>query len=320
MQKKKVFYFGRFNHTSRTACSVKKAFENIGGKVYTFSRISSTLLDFKQKCKEHNPDLILSHIGKTSKFQFSDLIRWCKKEGIPVATWFIDALFGYANKRRDMVKDKLFESDLFFTVDSCNKDKFYKNGVKNPIVLKQAILGDYHYIAEPGKKVLCGPRDNKKKNLGQKMVLPTEDIVFWGGLYTDYRKKMNNFLKKRYGNKYKVYIGVGGHHLNNLVANTKIIIGDNYDIQGAWGNRVYQATGRGACFVTPKMVTLDEHFKYNEEIIAYDKGDFKQLGKLLDKYLENDKERNRVKKNGFKRCPLYEDRVKTILSYLENIK
>ena len=80
---------------------------------------------------------------------------------------------------------------------------------------------------------------------------------------------------------------------------------------------MFEATACGALLITKRVSNIDELWRLGKEIIVYD--DAKELPKLINYYLENDKERVKIAKAGQKRTlkeHKYSDRVKLIKDYI----
>ena len=60
-------------------------------------------------------------------------------------------------------------------------------------------------------------------------------------------------------------------------------------------------TGRGGFTIYPRIKGLEEYFKDGDEIVFYEHGNLEDLKIKIDKYLENDIERERIRLNGHNR-------------------
>ena len=68
------------------------------------------------------------------------------------------------------------------------------------------------------------------------------------------------------------------------------------------------------------MKGMEEHFEDGEHLVFYEYGDFDQLKMLIDFYLENDVERERIRKAGHEHVKAnhtYKNRWESILQTLE---
>lgn len=159
------------------------------------------------------------------------------------------------------------------------------------------------------------------------------DIVFVGGgkeyahKEWPYRKQLIRFLESNYPNEYRKY----GHpqklvrenDLNQLYVNAKIVIGDSLNVgfnhPNYWSDRVYETIGRGGFIIHPRIKGLEKDFVENKEIVLYDYENFGELADKIHYYLNNDKEREKIRKAGFERVKkehTYVNRMKEMLDVI----
>lgn len=176
------------------------------------------------------------------------------------------------------------------------------------------------------------------------------DIVFVGGgkEYAhpewSYRKKLIEFLERTYPKQYKKY----GHpqklvrekDLNQLCANSKIVIGDSLNLGFKhpyyWSDRVYETTGRGGFIIHPLIKGLEDDFVTYDgrvddggfwdkapepvELMTYEYGNFAMLKQRIDFFLKDDKYREEIRKAGFertKRDHTYTKRLQEMLDIID---
>jgi hypothetical protein len=137
------------------------------------------------------------------------------------------------------------------------------------------------------------------------------DVIFVGsrGYHPEWqwRPQLIDWLHATYGNRFRHFGGDGerivrGHELNQLYANTKVVVGDslvlNFDYPDYWSDRVYETIGRGGFLLMPEIKGLDTEFT-KEELATFKFGDFDDLKSKIDFYLENDMYRNVMRQRGF---------------------
>lgn len=128
-----------------------------------------------------------------------------------------------------------------------------------------------------------------------------------------YRPMLINWLEKTYGDNFGHYSGEEGTlglkrglHLNQLLADTKIVVGDSLCIGFNYpyyiSDRLFEITGRGGFLIMPYIKGIEDFFEDGKEIILYEYGDFRQLEFLIDYYLNHDEERELIRKAGFERA------------------
>lgn len=129
------------------------------------------------------------------------------------------------------------------------------------------------------------------------------DVIFVGSVYDKIRREMIERVKP------KVFNDKRGLDLNRLLGQTKIVLGDSYPASNYWSNRVYEMTGRGGFLIHPKVEGLPKY------IPQFERGKEKQMIKY---YLENEEEREELRKRQFKECPTYDDRIKELVKILQS--
>lgn len=248
-----------------------------------------------------------------------------RARGIPSVNIHLDLFVGIS-REATLDNDPRWRTDYVFTADGDPKSQeiFEEHGI-NHFWLRPGVVEDGCKMFEP----------NSDPSL-------QGDIVFVGGgkQYAHrewpYRKQLIEFLENTYPDKYKKY----GHperlvreaDLNQLYANAKIVIGDSLNVgfnhQNYWSDRVYETVGRGGFIIHPFIEGLQNDFELScdgrdgcldpdvTEIVTYKYRDFKDLKFLIDYYLENESEREKIRKNGFQRVKkehTYTHRMKEML-------
>lgn len=232
-----------------------------------------------------------------------------KDMGIPVISYHLDLWHGL-KRQKDLEQDPFYKQlDYFFATDKLMCDWFSANTDVKGHYLP---AGVYHKEA----KML--------KSDGYK-----HDVIFVGsrGYHPEwpYRPKLVDWLKDTYGDRFAHYGGDGkgvvrGLELNQLYADTKVVVGDtlciNYDYPYYWSDRIYETTGRGGFIIHPYIKGIEQEFDETKEVVFYEYNDFKQLKGLIDFYVEHDKPREAVRKRGHLRTKYnytYKQRWQTIL-------
>lgn len=131
----------------------------------------------------------------------------------------------------------------------------------------------------------------------------TRDVIFVGSPYTKERVEM---IKRTNATLIQ---NIRGRSLNELLGETKIVLGDSYPADNYWSNRVYEITGRGGFLIHPKTIGLPDY------IPQFERGKEQEM---VGHFLQNPKERERIRKIQFKNCPTYHDRVKELLEKIPN--
>jgi len=132
------------------------------------------------------------------------------------------------------------------------------------------------------------------------------------------------FLSSTYGSRFKVFGAsekpedqIRGLGLNELLRSVKIVVGDSLPGDHYWSNRLYEQRGRGGFLLHPHTAGISSEFEIGKELVLYPRGNMEELKDTIDYYVDHDEERERIRLCGFNRCPTYEDRVRTMMSFVE---
>ena len=157
----------------------------------------------------------------------------------------------------------------------------------NWFYLKPAVVEKDCYLAEP---------DREKY---------PHDIIFTGsrGYHPEYpfRPQLVDWLKATYGDRFGHYGNDGikvlrQHELNVALASAKIVVGDscfggrpNYV-----SDRYYETRGRGGFLLHPETKGVDYH-----GVGFYLHDNFESLKQVVDHYIEQGDEREKLRRDGF---------------------
>lgn len=224
---------------------------------------------------------------------------------VPIVAWLTNIFHGVSRREIQVKTNPIFKADVVFTTDGGHDAEWKKAGV-NHVCLRQGIYEPEAYLGEPTYPT-------------------TADIVFIGSVYENiwpYRKKLVDWLKDKYGDRFQ-HLGERGDirhdDLNNLLATAKIVVGDSVYSPHYWSNRVYEVIGRGGFLIHPVVEGLDAEFTPYKHYIPYHYGDFGGLKEKIDYYLTHEAERREIQLAGFehaKRYHTYKHRVVKLLHEL----
>ena len=214
-----------------------------------------------------------------------------RAKNIPTLTYHLDLWFGL-KRQQDLHKDSFYSHiQHFFTVDKKMADWFNEN---------TSVKG--HYLQAGVFEPEC--------------VLDTSggeqnDVIFVGsrGYHPEwqYRPQLIDWLAETYKERFKHFGGDGlgvvrGEALNQLYGSSKIAIGDSlcigFDYPYYWSDRVYETLGRGGFMIHPYIKGMEEHFEDGKHLVFYKFGDFDDLKKKIDYYLEHPEEREKIQLAG----------------------
>lgn len=241
----------------------------------------------------------------------SEVLKTLRRNGVVSFAYHLDLWLGI-KRQKDMINDPFWGVDHFFTVDPQMADYLNEN---------TSVKG--HYLRPGVVERDCYMVDTEK----------VRDIIFVGSYdyhpEHQYRRQLIDWLKETYGDRFELWGQHGkgivrGAALNKLYGETKIVIGDSlckdFTYKGYWSDRVYETLGRGGFLIHPFIDGMEDEFKDAEDFVFYYFGDFKQLKQKIDYYLENNEEREMIRKNGHEKVKsnyTYTDRLKEIFSVLE---
>lgn len=218
-----------------------------------------------------------------------------KRKGIPVVSYHLDAYRQIPDRWKRYQNDPYMRSlDYFFTVDQLLADWLNENTTTRGHYLPPGVFGQECYISDRSSPL-------------------ANDVVFCGsyGYHSIYpmRPQLVDWLKATYQDRF-THVGGGSKHpvvrgddLNRLYASSKVVVGDSFicdpNYQGKyWSDRVPESLGRGAFLAHPWVYGLDEQFTPGEHLATYRWGDFTDLKRVIDHYLVNDGERERIRRAG----------------------
>lgn len=323
----RVAYVGNFQFSHCTETHLALTLENLGHEVV--------------RVQEDNPrpdwfDILLSSDLVLFTRTWGNLLKLehlahFKEKGITTASYHLDLYVGlerkylHEGKSLDEVlqTDPFWRTDYVFTPDGhpASQVVFKKNGVNHyymkPGVFKpECIIEPYDDWANIGNEIVfVGGGDRPGRPYG------------YGHPEWPYRDKLIGWLYDTYGDRFTKY----GHpqetirnkRLNQLYANSKIIIGDsvclNFDHTYYWSDRIYETLGRGGFIIHPYIKGLEEEFADGENIVFYEYDNWDQLKKKIGYYLKHDIEREKIRLAGHefvKNNATYTDRLTQMLEII----
>jgi len=302
----KCLYIGDFSKSYSSELYVTYALEQNGVDVYKLNDNTVNSVDpVRNLIMTLKPDFVLfckNHVTMNGY----DLIKSIRELGVPTVTWVFDLYFDLPVDRRNRtVLESNFEADIVFSTDGGHDKEFLEYNI-NHRTLRQG-------IHEP--QAVFGK------------AYPAPEIAFIGSVVYSDRQRLLKFLEHTYKGNFKHY-GVGsntkeevrGLELNNLLASTKIVVGDSQPSPHYWSNRLYEITGRGGFLLHPKVEGLEKEFEYGKEIGVYEWGNTDDLKKQIDYYMEHPEEREAIRLAGHERTKKNYTYTKRVAEMLKEIK
>lgn len=304
-----VVYCGNFDPPHSTESHVAKALENLG---HTVIRLPEQRMGWAYLISlVEDADLFLW--TRTAGFDPSDLMIQAaalKALPIPSAGIHLDRWVGL-NREPDVFRSPFFQVDYLFTADGGHDDFWKQHGIN-------------HYWSPPA--ILS----DEAKRVGNYRQDYAADVGFVGNLrryghpeWGPYRQQLYKFLATTYRGRFRLWEGgIRGQDLADLYASVKVLIGDSCLAGNPTrynSDRIPETLGRGGFLIHPRVEGVTDGTQYEEgrHLACYELGDFAELGKRIDYYLENPEERAAIADKGrtlVRTVHTYEVRLRAILA------
>jgi hypothetical protein len=309
----KILFLGNFEAEHSSENYYLKTFRKLGHEVVTLQEGKATSRDIVR----NSGDIGMFFWVKTHGWNtqgITSILKDFKVKGIPTVGFHLDLYMGLQRWKQYEHGD-YFQVEHFFTVDKLMADWLNQNTQTKGYFLPAGVFEDECFLGTP----------NKEKY--------PHDIIFTGakGYHPEwpYRPQLIDWLQANYGSRFGHYGNGGmaqvrGVELNNLYASAKIVIGDTLckDFNYPWysSDRLFEVCGRGGFLIYPYITGLETFYEAGEEIEFYEFGDFFGLKQLVNKHLENDKQREQMRVAAFERTiheHTYTNRLQTILNTIK---
>jgi hypothetical protein len=315
----KIIYIGNFGQRHCTEMHLASTLEDLGHEVIRLQEDAISKDDLLYKLSNESLDLFLftRTWGNTVTLEHLSKLR---DRGIPSISYHLDLYIGL-KRENGLDSDPFWRTDYVFTPDgSPEAAAVFKSKGINHFYMKPGIYKLEAYMA--------------KQNID-----PLHDVIFVGGGTPEgeayqygheewpYRGKLLKWLRDTYGGRYSKYgypeLTVRNEELNQLYANSKVVVGDSLCIDFMksyyWSDRVYETLGRGGFLIHPFIRGMNEEFKDGIHLRYYEYGNFKQLKYLIDYYLKDDSEREKIRTRGHefvKKNATYHNRLTRMLEII----
>jgi len=237
--------------------------------------------------------VVHTHSWTTPGMPLTDALTGLQHLGIPTVTYHLDLWRGLA-RQRDLDEDPFYRAiGWFFTVDKLMADWLCDNTAVKGRFLPAGVYGPECYLSEQDS-------------------LHANDVIFVGSRNYHpewpWRPQLVDWLRTTYGSRF-THIGpdgdtgtVRGSDLNAAYARSKVAVGDTlclgYTYPHYSSDRLFEAAGRGAFQIYPRITGLNDWFTDGDHLRYFDFGDFDQLGELIEHYLTHDDEREQIRLAG----------------------
>lgn len=290
-----VMYVGNFRPAHSTETHLARTLEQMGHTVLRVQEDATSPQLLTRRLTSEDTDLFLftRTWGKTVEASHLALLA---KRGVTSVSYHLDLYLGL---KRDggIDRDPFWRTDWVFTPDGdpSSQDEFERRGI-NHRWMPPGVVADECYLTAD---------------------VPLErEVIFVGsgkphevdGYHPEYsyRGQLLGWLEDTYGSRYSHHGARGqsvrGAELNRMYASTRVAVGDSlvkgFTHKGYCSDRRYEAPGRGAFQIFPRIDGLNDGFVDGETIVEYDFGDFGGLKERIDHYLAHDGERERIRRAG----------------------
>lgn len=219
------------------------------------------------------------------------MLAAARDAGVPTVGYHLDLWHGL-HRHGQITDHPFFTCELVITADGGHEPEFAAAGVN-------------HVWFPPGvSEFECGG--------GTATDEYAADIAFVGSWRPGYHREHQHrpdllkFLRKTYGDRARFWPAQGqpavrGAALRDLYASTKINVGDSClagRISNYWSDRIPETLGRGGFLLHPYVDGIEDHFTDGEHLRLWQIGDWAELRRLTDFYLEHDDERRRIAAQG----------------------
>lgn len=291
----KIAYLGNTKYEWCTEQQITQTLEKFG---YEVSNLQEDEVKIQKVIDTANSsDLFMW--TRTPDFLKGDSWKMLAKIRVPTISYHLDLYMGIS--RETVIEDDpFFFTDIVFQPDGDPESlkKFKKLGV-NAYWFPPAVLKDECYLTKSNKDMRC-------------------DVAFIGASTYhkewEYRTSLINFLEYTYKDRFRLIPSEDhkfkmGDDLNKQLSSIKVCVGDSlckdFKHTNYWSNRIVEQTGRGGFVIFPRIKGLEQFYKDKVHVVYYKYEDFTQLRKLIDYYLEHDKEREKIRKAGHARTKKY---------------
>lgn len=289
----KIVFLGNFGVSYSSENHHVKTLESLGHEVIKLQEGKVDGNEIVRQALASNLFVVVhTHGWVTPILPLSDVLRLLKGK-VTTLTYHLDLWFGI-ERQKDLETDDFYKLiDHFFCTDKLMADWFNDNTKVKGHFLPAGVYHEETYLVDLPK---------------------TNDVIFVGSKSYHqewkWRPQLIDWLSQTYGDKFKHYgnDGLGvvrGDELNRLYASTKIVVGDtlclNFNYPYYLSDRVFETTGRGGFLLMPYIKGIEDLFEVGKEIITFKFGDFKDLKKKIDYYLEHDEDREKIRIAGFER-------------------
>lgn len=239
------------------------------------------------------------------------LMASARLRSVPVIGVHLDIWHGL-NRAKEIGQHPWFDCDLLFTADGGHPDEWKAAGIE-------------HVWLPPGvSEFECVPAEPDPSRFAA-------DVAFvgsWQGDYhavSEHRHQLVKWLQRRGARMFPAFNQprITLDDLRQLYATTKINVGDSClvgtGLANYWSDRIPETLGRGGFLLHPYVPGIEDHYTDGEHLRLWEPGNWVELDRLIDHYLNDDNERRAIAEQGRAHVlatQTYTVRVRTIVATL----
>jgi len=289
-----ILFIGNFGVSYSTEQDRAWSLNQLGHNVLAYQE-NKTTIHLLEKAIKQKIDLILySHTHGWEIPGLKEFFLSLKAKKIKTASVHLDR-WAWLGRAVDIGVEATWFTEYQFMADgSPEAVELYRKHNLKWSYLKPGVL-ERECVLEPADKTLY-----------------PEEIVFIGSdnYHSEYsfRPKLVDFLKRTYGQRFAHYGGSGrptvrGLELNRIMASAKIVIGDSCFGGRPFyvSDRYYETRGRGGFLLHPYTEGHD-----TQGVAHYTPMDLQSLEREIDFYLNHEKDRERMRLEGFNHVKKHE--------------
>jgi hypothetical protein len=301
-ERPRIALLGNFGPPHSTENELLWSLRDMGYPVTTFQENEDRTEDILEGCKGAAL-LIYIHTHQwltPGRLTLDELWEALKLQGTKTASFHLDRYWGLnqLDQREDKIGSHAFwRTGKIFTADGGNQERFSERGIE-------------HHWLPPG----VVKRDCYSGEWRKDLAI---DVGFVGaeGYHPEYpfRGELLSFLRSVYGERFRVFQGYRGQHLNDVYASGRVFVGDSC-FGGSdyyWSDRVPETCGRGGLLCHPGTRGLSI-----PGLVTFTPGNLYELQDRIDWWLDHEQERNysrHVAQTWVRENETYSNRMMTLL-------
>lgn len=309
----RVCYVGNFRHPWCTEVHVSKSLQALG---HTVLELQEDRLDWRElPTVAADAHLVLWTRTWAVELEAAlQAIHRLRDQRVPIVSYHLDRWWGL--EREYQVHElPFFRTDLVVSPDGGSDDRWKAAGVEHLWLPPGVYAGE------------CGPVAPNRQRW-------PHDVVFVGTVpyphaeWGAYRQELVDRLAGHFGRRFKVWPAsrtqpVRGRQLQQLYATARVVVGDSClagDATRYWSDRVPETLGRGGLLVHPAVDGLDEWYRYGDDLLVYEPGDFDSVVALAEQALASPEWAQQVRDHGRATVlgrDTYEHRMTRVLDEVE---